>query len=148
MFSHYEDENGYPVTAVEKSQTLYAKYAIPVSDYAGLKNINLAPDRNYVLTNDISAGGNIWFNEGVTDWVALGADSVNGFSGVFNGNGYKLTINSNGRAARNFGLFSKISGTVYNLSVVGSYTLSGRIDAASVGAFAGEVTASVPLQIR
>ena len=142
VFSHYEDKDGYPVTAVEKSQTLYAKYAIPVSDYEGLKNINLAPDRNYVLTKDISAGGNIWFNEGVTDWVALGADSVNGFSGVFNGNGYKLTINSNGRAARNFGLFSKISGTVYNLSVVGNYTLSGRIDAASVGAFASEVTAS------
>lgn len=142
VFSHYEDENGYPVTAVEKSQTLYAKYAIPVSDYEGLKNINLAPDRNYVLTNDIKAGGNIWFNEGVTDWVALGADSVNGFSGVFNGNGYKLTINSNGRAARNFGLFSKISGTVYNLSVVGGYTLSGSTDASSVGAFTSEVTAS------
>lgn len=142
VFSHYEDENGYPVTAIEKSETLYAKYALPVSTFEELKNVNNAPDKNYVLTADISAGGDIWLNDGLTDWTAIGADKPNGFSGVFNGNGHKITLSVNGRTKKNFGLFSKISGTVYNLCAVGNFTISGTTDATALGAFAGEVTAS------
>ena len=41
IFSHYT--------------TLYAAYAKPISTFEELKNVNLAPYENYVLTNDIIA---------------------------------------------------------------------------------------------
>ena len=43
IFSHYT--------------TLYAAYAKPISTFEELQNVNLAPYENYVLTNDIIAGG-------------------------------------------------------------------------------------------
>ena len=142
VFSHYETENGYPVTVIEKAETLYAKYAKPISTFEELQNVNLAPYENYVLTNDIINGGAIFDYDNLADWTALGASSQSGFSGVFNGNGYKIRIAAKSGTKRNFGIFSKVSGTIYNLSVMGSFSISGSTDATTLGAFVGELTAS------
>lgn len=142
VFSHYENESGYPVTVIEKGETLYARYAKPVSTFEELQNINLAPGQNYVLQNDITLGGDIWDESNLVSWTAIGANSPGGFSGTLNGNGYKISVSAKSGTKHNFGLFSKISGTVYNLTVVGYFSISGTTDATALGAFAGEVTAS------
>ena len=142
VFSHFKDENGYPVTAIAKATTLYAAYAKPISTFEELQNVNLAPYENYVLTNDIIKGGTIFDYDNLADWTALGADAQSGFSGVFNGNGYKIRIAAKSGTKRNFGLFSKVSGTIYNLSLMGSFSISGSTDATTLGAFVGELTAS------
>lgn len=142
VFSHYENESGYPVTVIEKGETLYARYAKPVSTFEDLLNINLSPEQNYVLTNHITAGGDLWDEHGLVSWTAIGANSPSGFSGTFNGNGYKISVSAKGGTKQNFGLFSKISGTVYNLSVVGDFSISGTTDATALGAFASEVSES------
>ena len=145
VFSHYETEDGYPVTAIEKKHektTLYARYAKPVSTFEELQNINLAPEQNYVLQNDIKIDGNALDESHPVSWTAIGAGSPNGFSGTFNGNGYKISFSAKSGGKDNFGFFSKISGMVYNLSVVGYFSISGTTDATSLGAFAGEVTTS------
>ena len=142
VFSHYENESGYPVTVIEKGETLYARYAKPVSTFEDLLNINLSPAQNYVLTNHITAGGDLWDEHGLVSWTAIGANSPRGFSGTFNGNGYKISVSAKGGTKQNFGLFSKISGTVYNLSVVGHFSISGTTDATALGAFASEVSES------
>ena len=141
VFSHYENESGYPVTVIEKGETLYARYAKPVSTFEDLLNINLAPDRNYVLMNHITAGGSLWDEHGLVSWTAIGANSPRGFSGTFNGNGYRISVSAKSGTGQNFGFFSRISGTVYNLSVVGYFAIDGTTDAKSLGAFAGEVAA-------
>ena len=142
VFSHYENESGYPVTVIEKGETLYARYAKPVSTFEDLLNINLSPEQNYVLTNHITAGGDLWDEHGLVSWTAIGANSPRGFSGTFNGNGYKISVSAKSGTKQNFGLFSKISGTVYNLSVVGDFSISGTTDATALGAFASEVSES------
>ena len=142
VFSHYEDEDGYPIVAIERNIKLYAKYAKPVSTFKDLQNINLAPEQNYVLTNDIIEGGAIFDYDNLADWTALGADAQSGFSGVFNGNGYKIRIAAKSGTKRNFGIFAKVSGTIYNLSLMGSFSISGSTDATTLGAFVGELTAS------
>ena len=142
VFSHFKDENGYPVTAIEKATTLYAAYAKPISTFEELQNVNLAPYENYVLTNDIIEGGAIFDYDKLADWTALGADAQNGFSGVFNGNGYKIRITAKSGTKRNFGFFAKVSGTIYNLSLMGSFSISGSTDATTLGAFVGELTAN------
>ena len=142
VFSHYENESGYPVTVIEKGETLYARYAKPVSTFEDLLNINLAPEQNYVLQNDITLGGYLWDDGNLVSWTAIGANSPSGFSGTFNGNGYKISVSAKSGTKQNFGLFSKISGTVYNLSVVGYFSVSGTTDATALGAFASEVSES------
>ena len=142
VFSHYENESGYPVTVIEKPEKLYAKYAKPVTTFEELQNINLSPEQNYVLQNDIKLGDNLWDEVGLVSWTAIGANNPTGFSGTFNGNGYKIYFSAKSGTKQNFGLFSKISGTVYNLSVVGYFSISGTTDATALGAFAGEVTTS------
>ncbi len=142
VFSHFKDENGYPVTVIEKATTLYAAYAKPISTFRELQNVNLAPYENYVLTNDIIEGGAMFDYDNLVDWTALGADAQGGFSGVFNGNGYKIRIAAKSGTKRNFGIFSKVSGTIYNLSLMGSFSISGSTDATTLGAFVGELTAS------
>lgn len=142
VFSHYENEDGYPVTVIEKDERLFAKYAKPLSTFEDLQNINLAPEQNYVLTNDITTGGNVWDEINQVNWTALGAGNPRGFSGTLNGNGYKINVTAKSGTKQNFGLFSKISGTVYNLSVVGYFSIGGTTDATALGAFAGEVTQS------
>ena len=142
VFSHYENESGYPVTVIEKAEKLYARYAKPVSTFEELQNINLSPEQNYVLQNDIKLGDVVWDESGLVSWTAIGAGNPRGFSGTFNGNGYKISFSAKSGTEQGFGLFSKISGTVYNLSVVGYFSISGTTDATSLGAFAGEVTTS------
>ncbi len=142
VFSHYENESGYPVTVIEKAEKLYAKYAKPVSTFEELQNINLSPEQNYVLQNDITLGGNVWDEGNLVSWTAIGANNPSGFSGTFNGNGHKISLSAKSGTKHNFGLFSKISGTVYNLSVVGYFSISGTTDATALGAFASEVTTS------
>ena len=94
------------------------------------------------MTNDIIEGGAIFDYDNLADWTALGADAPGGFSGVFNGNGYKIRIAAKSGTKRNFGIFSKVSGTIYNLSLMGSFSISGSTDATTLGAFVGELTAS------
>ena len=142
VFSHYENESGYPVTVIEKAEKLYARYAKPVSTLEELQNINLSPEQNYVLLNDIKLGDGVWDESRLVSWTAIGASNPRGFSGTLNGNGYKISFSAKSGTEQGFGLFSKISGTVYNLSVVGYFSISGTTDATSLGAFAGEVTAS------
>jgi len=142
VFSHYVNEDGCPVTAITKEETLYAKYARPVSSFEELLKVNLAPGENYVLTNDVVAGGKIYDESNRIDWTAIGSGAPNGFSGTFNGNGYKISVSAKKGTKDNFGLFGKISGTVYNLSLVGDFSISGSTDATALGAFAGEVTES------
>ena len=142
VFSHYENESGYPVTVIEKAEKLYARYAKPVSTFEELQSINLSPEQNYVLQNDITLGGNVWDEGNLVSWTAIGANNPSGFSGTFNGNGHKISLSAKSGTKHNFGLFSKISGTVYNLSVVGYFSISGTTDATALGAFASEVTTS------
>ncbi len=142
VFSHYENESGYPVTVVEKAEQLYARYAKPVSTFEELQNINLSPEQNYVLQNDITLGGDVWDEGNLVSWTAIGANNPSGFSGTFNGNGHKISFLAKSGTKHNFGLFSKISGTVYNLSVLGYFSISGTTDATALGAFASEVTTS------
>ena len=142
VFSHYENESGYPVTVIEKAEKLYARYAKPVSTFEELQNINLSPEQNYVLQNNITLGGSVWDENSLVSWTAIGANNLGGFSGTFNGNGYKISFSAKSGTKHNFGLFSKISGTVYNLSVVGNFSISGTTDATALGAFSGEVTES------
>ncbi len=142
VFSHYENEDGYPVTVIEKSQKLYAKYAKPVSTAKDLININLAPNENYVLTQDIALGGNLFDEDNLVEWTAIGINAKNGFNGTFNGNGHKISITANSGTVQNFGLFYKVSGTVYNLSFMGFFSVSGNFDSTALGAFCGEVTSS------
>ena len=142
VFSHYENESGYPVTVIDKAEKLYAKYAKPVSTFEELQNINLSLEQNYVLQNDIKLGGHIWDDGNLVSWTAIGANNPSGFSGTFNGNGYKISFSAKSGTKQNFGLFSKISGTVYNLSFVGYFSISGTTDATALGAFASEVAKS------
>jgi len=143
VFSHFEDENGYPVTVIEKEQTLYARYAKPVSSLSDLQNINLALNENYVLTNDIdAAGGHIYSESYFVEWTAIGLNSQKGFSGTFNGNGYEIKISANSGSTDNFGLFAKLSGTLYNLSFSGYFTITGKTNAKALGALCGEVSES------
>ena len=137
IFSHYEDENGYPVTAVEKDVTLYACYAKPVSNFKELSAINLALNDNYVLTDDIL--GN--YSE-YKEWTAIGYGSQGGFAGTFNGDGHTIRFNARTTSVSGFGLFHKLSGTVYNLYSSCSFSLKGKVSVSSLGAFCGEVAAS------
>lgn len=142
VFSHYEDENGYPVTVIEKEMTLYARYAKPIYTIKQLQDINLAPEENYVLMNNIIHGRSIFEDDSSVNWISLGSGAKNGFSGTFNGNGYKVQISMKSGTKENFGLFSKISGTIYNLCFVGYSSITGSTDATSLGVFCSEVTES------
>ena len=141
IFSHYEDALGNPVTFISKEETLYACYGKAIKTFEELKQINLSLKENYVLTNNIVVGGHIYGDdEELASWTSIGEGSSIGYSGKFNGNGYKINISAKSGNKENFGLFSKISGTLYNLSFVGYYSISNTTDALSLGALAKEVT--------
>ena len=145
IFSHYEDKDGNPVTAIEHDIELYACYGIEIKDIDGLKKVNDAPNANYVLTNDITIGMSamyIGFIDTI-EWESLGSSSIDGFSGKFNGNGHIIRFNASVDKLDNFGLFSKVSGMVYNLYVASAFDYQGTLTKeAVVGTFAREVTAS------
>ncbi len=92
---------------------------------------------NYILMNDIdlseaTAEGGDW-NYGGRGWNPIGSNDIYDgleFSGIFDGNNYKITgINidivsyPSGRKLDTYiGLFSKVSGTIKNLTVDGNIT--------------------------
>ena len=74
------------------------------------------------------------------DWTAIGSGEEKGFTGTFNGNGYKISFTANSGDKSSFGLFSKVGGTVFNLTVQCMFAINGETNAASLGALTGEVT--------
>lgn len=142
VFSHYEDKDGNPVTAIEHDIELYACYGIEIKDIKGLKAVNKAPNANYVLTNDITIGMSAMHIGSIDkiEWESLGNSSIDGFSGKFNGNGHIIRFNASAETLENFGLFSKISGMVYNLYVAAAFDYQGTLTKEAVlGTFAREV---------
>ncbi len=145
IFSHYEDENGNPITAIEKDITLFACYGIEVKNIEDLRKVNDNPSANYVLTDDIVIGEKAAYGNFVDliEWESLGKTSVNGFSGKFNGNGHIIRFNAVVDKLENFGLFAKVSGMIYNLYVGCGFSYQGNLTKEEViGTFAREITSS------
>lgn len=141
VFSHYETEEGYPLSVIKGEVRLTARYAKPVSSYEDLKNINLAPDENYVLTADIFSGGRDYDYNTYADWTAIGS-SERGFSGTLNGNGYVIEVLSKKTDKDSFGLIKRLSGTLYNVSLLCDFRITGSTDATELGALCGNVLSS------
>lgn len=143
IFSHYETKDGVPVTAIENDIEIYACYGVEIKDFEGLKKVNEALNANYVLTKDIIIGKKAAYGNFVDliEWESIGRTSIEGFSGKFNGNGHVIRFNSKVEKLENFGLFSKVSGMVYNLYVGSSFSYKGNLVKEEViGTFVKEVT--------
>lgn len=85
-----------------------------VYDREGLQAISSAPEKKYILMNDIDLSASAW--------TALCSEE-NPFTGVFDGNGHTVYGMTVSHTVNPCGLFSYISGgTVENLSVFGSAT--------------------------
>jgi hypothetical protein len=102
----------YSVSAATKSSyNIYGNYSAPVS-FAAISNasefnaVSSAPGGRYLLIADIDLGGESKYN------FITGT-----FSGLFDGNGKKI-YNFSISSGWNNGLFTDISGTVRNLSVI------------------------------
>lgn len=103
----------------------------PIFDERGLRNINKALDRHYVLARDIT----------VTNWSPIGfSDSP--FKGTFNGQGHTVTINSVPNLVENIGLFAKGDGClIKQVCVAGNIAYSTPSDnpqTQNAGAIVGE----------
>lgn len=88
--------------------------------FAGLVNGTLGgvtqnQGANAVLTADIDLSGETW--------TPIGTSSKK-YSGTFDGNGYTIFNLTIGNASSNSGLFGCVTGTVQNLTVTGSITVS------------------------
>ena len=145
IFSHYEDKDGNPVTAIEGNIELFACYGIEIKDFEDLKKVNDAPNANYVLTNDILLTGITAYTDfaDAIKWESLGKTSKDGFSGKFNGNGHNIRFIAKVDKSEDFGLFSKISGLVYNLFVSAAFSYEGNLTKEEVfGTFTKEVTST------
>lgn len=118
-FSYYADENGNAVNSVSKEQTLTAVYAIPISSTSDFNKINCNPNGSFVLTKDIIYFGLILDDED-ENMFPLCKNCVNGFSGVFNGNGYSISFISDFDTEYS-GFFSKLSGKIMNVSFTAQY---------------------------
>ncbi|MDR1975365.1 MAG: InlB B-repeat-containing protein, partial [Campylobacteraceae bacterium] len=78
----------------------------------------IALGKKYILTNDIELDDNgAGFD--ADGWQPIGDSSLNMFSGIFNGNGHKITNLWINRTIENtaVGLFGYVNGTVKNLGV-------------------------------
>lgn len=106
---------------------------IEVYTVEDLQAINLDMSANYKLMNDIdltedTAPGGDWDSNGF-GWNPIGGKGVyaaTSFDGVFDGNGHtikgmRIEATSVGG---NFGLFAKVTGSIINLSVEGSISIS------------------------
>jgi hypothetical protein len=103
-----------------------------VLNCSNLSNINTVEDAYYVLDNDIDCTG---FNYDML--IGDLAETSNGFSGSFDGQGHKITgVDINKPGEDYVGLFARISGSgvVKNLSV--SANVHGK---ANVGILAGDI---------
>ena len=123
----------FPVTAS-------AADVIEISDAAQLAligtNDSYPLSGSYKLTKNISLSS-------YSNWTPIGNGSSSGFSGTFEGNGKTISglkVNSTGTYA---GLFGQVSGTVKNLTVIGSVTLNYSSSSATsvyAGILAGNVS--------
>lgn len=85
-----------------------------VYDREGLEAISSAPEKKYILMNDIDLSA--------AEWNALCSEE-SPFTGVFDGNGFTVYGMTVSHTVNPCGLFSFVSeGTVENLSVIGSST--------------------------
>ncbi len=124
--------SAFPVTFVSAADV------IVISDAAQLaaigSNDNYPLNGSYKLTKNISLSS-------YDNWTPIGSSSA--FSGTFEGNGKTISglkVNASGTYA---GLFGQVSGTVKNLTVIGSVTLNASVSNASsvyAGILAGNVS--------
>ena len=130
---------------------------IPIYTVEDLYNIRNDLTANYILMNDIdlsevtAEGGDYDFNG--NGWNPIGSNDIYSnleFSGIFNGNGHKisgmriaLTTLPSGASKSNIslGLFAKVSGTVKNVKLTDS-SITEKLDACdmNVGGIAGNNT--------
>ncbi len=95
-------------TVVLSDMVVYANWldSKPISTADDLMTIWENPSANYHLTNDINLNGQQWA-------------CIETFSGIFNGNGYKIynfILSHTGSATVNFGFIGKNTGTVKNIT--------------------------------
>lgn len=99
---------------------------IPISTKEDLDNIRNNLSGKYYLTRDIEfdesdfAVGGAFYNNGV-GWLPIGSDSINAFSGVFDGNNHTikgLIINLPSNMFDYMGLFGYNEGTILNLGMI------------------------------
>ncbi|QSO51242.1 InlB B-repeat-containing protein [Alicyclobacillus curvatus] len=141
-------------TAVTSDTTLYAKWVLPTSDAPPVVNgwvqVSTPIQLVYIDQNQNADIGTAWTTTylganielmnnidltGSSRWIPIGGNSVNPFSGTFNGHGFEvqgLTINDT--VDSDVGLFGTSSGTVENLGVAAS--LNGSVG--SNGGLMGE----------
>lgn len=114
---------------------------VEISSVEDLQKIRNNPSGNYIFTADIdlsevTAEGGEWDNG--NGWLP-----IEEFSGVLDGNGYRIIgMNIFGEVYTDVGFFSSLSGTVRNLGLVDvSIDVSGDYVYNNVGGLAGCLTA-------
>ena len=93
---------------------------------------NIQSDGNYILANDINLG----------DLGERTAAIISSFSGTFDGDEYTISYQANFQGNEEkgkYGLFGDVSGTIINLKVSASITLSGEKIDMNVGLLCGYV---------
>ena len=99
-----------------------------ISAKAHLNNVRNYPDAYFLMINDILfnnsdfASGGAFYNAG-TGWESIGTDNLNAFTGVFNGDGFKiqgLKINITSGSNASVGLFGYTSGTIRDVGLADS----------------------------
>ena len=142
LFYGWVDESGVRYTDGEgillknisslKTIQLHAVFEQMISTISALKNIQL--DGRYILNSDIDLRG--------AEWTPLGTSSLP-FTGVFNGNGFKI---SNFKITIDYeyvGFFGYNSGTIKNLGVENiTINVKGRYVGGLVGYNCGDIICS------
>lgn len=89
------------------------------------ENYTFSLEGNYLLKNDIDLNSICYKVDGTTQndksWTPIGSES-NPFTGIFYGNGHKLTNLYINTTAGNQGLFGTNNGTIQDLTVDGKFT--------------------------
>lgn len=148
--------NAIAITSTSANEGGY----IEIRTIEDLYNISNDLTANYILMNDIdlteaTAEGGDWdFNS--SGWNPIGSNDIYGdgeFSGIFEGNGYSITgmriyvskLPSGVGSSLYLGLFSKVSGTVCNLTLTGSIYSKQNIGVYA-GGICGETTTSAYIE--
>lgn len=121
-----KDEN-IPIYTAEQLQKVGSGENVYISEVGKYYTFNL--NSNYILKNNIelnkgkyiiSNDGTVSFSSNAEQWIPIGTSSKQ-FTGIFDGNGYKIEgiyINSN---SSNQGLFGYNQGTIQNVVLSNSY---------------------------